>query len=415
MRQTPKSLNYSAGIQREIGWGTVLDVTYAGCQMRHGEMSTTSTSFPTARDSSTFTPRTGTRRIRARRSRTEFLRPYLGYQDITIRRTSATPTTTRCRCSSIAATSTACSSPSPTRWPRRSAWAERAIRRPTSRTGPGTAWNVAPDRVDAAAQPGRQLHLGRPERQPDVEQRVHPRRARRMADIRRHGVRQRRLGRRDARRRPTTSTSPAGTAGTRPRISGDVLCRGDNCDPTPGGTGSYFNLSAFSRLTGRGDYRQCAARASSGCRRSSTRTSPSSRTSRSAAASGSSSGGRCTTCSISVNWSGINTNAQFNPAGEQVNANFGKATSARDPRIMQGGDSVYFLKCRSMMTPRSARIGDGIGRVDRRLHRHYEGWRRWSTTGRGSESAANRADQVAARGARRARDSFVLRIVVSST
>ena len=27
-----------------------------------------------------------------------------------------------------------------------------------------------------------------------------------------------------------------------------------------------------------------------------------------------------------VNWSAINTNAQFNPAGEQVNANFGKAT-----------------------------------------------------------------------------------------
>ena len=36
-----------------------------------------------------------------------------------------------------------------------------------------------------------------------------------------------------------------------------------------------------------------------------------------------------------VNWSAINTTAQFNPAGEQVNANFGKATAARDPRIMQ--------------------------------------------------------------------------------
>jgi hypothetical protein len=29
-------------------------------------------------------------------------------------------------------------------------------------------------------------------------------------------------------------------------------------------------------------------------------------------------------------WSAINTNAQFNPAGEQVNANFGKATGARN-------------------------------------------------------------------------------------
>ena len=36
--KTPKSYNYSVGVQREIGWGTVIDVTYAGFQMRHGEM-----------------------------------------------------------------------------------------------------------------------------------------------------------------------------------------------------------------------------------------------------------------------------------------------------------------------------------------------------------------------------------------
>jgi hypothetical protein len=36
-----------------------------------------------------------------------------------------------------------------------------------------------------------------------------------------------------------------------------------------------------------------------------------------------------------VNWSGVDTSAQFNPAGEQVDTQFGKATSARDPRIMQ--------------------------------------------------------------------------------
>jgi hypothetical protein len=43
-----------------------------------------------------------------------------------------------------------------------------------------------------------------------------------------------------------------------------------------------------------------------------------------------------------VNWSSINTNAQFNPAGQQVNANFGKATQARDPRIMQGAIRFSF-------------------------------------------------------------------------
>ena len=31
---TPQSLNYSIGVQRELGWGTVLDVTYAGSKTR---------------------------------------------------------------------------------------------------------------------------------------------------------------------------------------------------------------------------------------------------------------------------------------------------------------------------------------------------------------------------------------------
>jgi hypothetical protein len=43
-----------------------------------------------------------------------------------------------------------------------------------------------------------------------------------------------------------------------------------------------------------------------------------------------------------VNWSAINTNAQFNPAGQQVNASFGQATSARDARIMQGAIRFTF-------------------------------------------------------------------------
>jgi hypothetical protein len=37
-----------------------------------------------------------------------------------------------------------------------------------------------------------------------------------------------------------------------------------------------------------------------------------------------------------VNWSSINTTAQFNPAGQMVNQSFGQATGARDARIMQG-------------------------------------------------------------------------------
>ncbi len=43
-----------------------------------------------------------------------------------------------------------------------------------------------------------------------------------------------------------------------------------------------------------------------------------------------------------VNWSNINTNAQFNAQGEMVNANFGQATAARDARIMQGAIRFSF-------------------------------------------------------------------------
>ena len=43
-----------------------------------------------------------------------------------------------------------------------------------------------------------------------------------------------------------------------------------------------------------------------------------------------------------VNWSTLNTTAQFNPAGEQVNANFGQATAARPARVMQGAIRFTF-------------------------------------------------------------------------
>ena len=43
-----------------------------------------------------------------------------------------------------------------------------------------------------------------------------------------------------------------------------------------------------------------------------------------------------------VNWSAINTNAQFNPAGQMVNASFGQATAARSARVMQGAIRFTF-------------------------------------------------------------------------
>jgi hypothetical protein len=41
-------------------------------------------------------------------------------------------------------------------------------------------------------------------------------------------------------------------------------------------------------------------------------------------------------------WMGVATNATFNPAGQQVNGQFGQVTSARDPRIMQIAIRVGF-------------------------------------------------------------------------
>ena len=132
-----------------------------------------------------------------------------------------------------------------------------------------------------------------------------------------------------------------GDGGTRPRISGDVVCHGDNCDPTPGAPGSYFNVAAFSRLTGRGDIGNAP--------RSFYRLPKIVNSNISAFKNFSMGGGRriqfrweMYNVFNQVNWSSLNTNAQFNPAGEQVNANFGKATGARDPRIMQGAIRFTF-------------------------------------------------------------------------
>jgi hypothetical protein len=132
-----------------------------------------------------------------------------------------------------------------------------------------------------------------------------------------------------------------GDGGTRPRITGDPLCSSGNCDVTPGAGGSYFNIDAFSRLTGRGDignapvtfYRLPKIVLSNmsifknfqlgGGRRIQIRW-------------------EAYNVFNQVNWSSLNTTAQFNPAGQQVNASFGQATGARDARVMQGAIRFSF-------------------------------------------------------------------------
>ncbi len=81
---TPQTLNYSVGIQREMGWGTVLDVTYAGSQTRRIEVTYAINDLPYGTNfidvhPENINPATGAVLP------ANFLRPYLGYGTIAIR------------------------------------------------------------------------------------------------------------------------------------------------------------------------------------------------------------------------------------------------------------------------------------------------------------------------------------------
>jgi hypothetical protein len=125
----------------------------------------------------------------------------------------------------------------------------------------------------------------------------------------------------------------------RPNIVGDLT--GGDRDPDPSGTGSWINWGAVARPDGRGDFGNAPRNAIQlprivnwnlsffkniplgGSRRLQFRW-------------------EMYNLLNHTQWSAINTNAQFNPAGEQVNQNFGKATGARSPRIMQGSIRFAF-------------------------------------------------------------------------
>jgi hypothetical protein len=331
--KTPESYNYSAGVQREVGWGTVLDVTYAGSQMRHGEMSTNINPVPDGARFVDVNPQNADPRNTATAKPNEFLRPYLGYQDITIRSHFGTSTYNSLQVQlnrryihglqfAVAYTLAKTISLGPNSDP------------PTyNPLRPGKAWNEAPYEST-------QLHNFIVNYTWDV-----PNGSRMW-----NGLITRALldgwqvsgdtavvsG--DWAGASTSTTDnvdfTGGDGGTRPRITGDPLCSGGNCDPTPGGGGSYFNIAAFSRLTGRGDIGN-AARAFYRL--------PKIVNSNISAFKNFKVGGKrlqfrweMYNVFNQVNWSALNTNAQFNPAGEMVNASFGQATAARSARIMQG-------------------------------------------------------------------------------
>jgi len=339
--KTPQSFNYSAGIQRELGWGTVLDVTYSGYQLKHAEMASSINVVPDEARFLDIHPENRNPQNPNSAKPNEFLRPYSGYQDITIRSHFGTAHYNALQVQlnrryihglqfAVAYTlgktiSLGSNADVPGYIPNR----------------PGDAWNVSPYEST-------QLHNLVVNYTWDVPN------GSKLWDnwITRGALDGWQMSGDTAVvsgdwSGASTSTTDnfdftGGDAGTRPRINGDVLCSGgDTCDPTPGNPGSYFNISAFSRLTGRGDYGNAP--------RSFYRL-PKIVNSNMSFFKNFAIGGakriqfRWEMYNVfnQVNWSAINTTATFNPAGEQVNASFGKATAARDPRIMQAAIRFTF-------------------------------------------------------------------------
>ena len=333
--RTPVSYNYSIGVQREIGWGTVLDVTYAGFQMRHAEMEGNINPVPDGARFLDLHPENANPQNPTSAKPSEFLRPYLGYQAITMREHFGRGYNNSLQVQlnrryirglqfalayTLAKTVTNGTTFNPLR--------------------PSTEWNEAPDEST-------QLHNLIINYTWDV-----PGGSRLWNNALTRGLLDGWQFSGDTAfvtgdwSGASTSTTDnfdftGGDGGTRPRISGEVLCTSGNCEPTPGGGGSYFNVEAFSRLTGRGDIGNAP--------RAFFRLPPIRNTNFSLFKNFRIGGTRrlqfrweMYNVFNQVNWLSINTNAQFNPAGQMVNASFGQATAARDARIMQGAIRFTF-------------------------------------------------------------------------
>ena len=333
---TPKSYNYSVGVQRELGWGTVVDVTYAGFQMRDAEMSSSINSVPDQARFLDINPQNANPQNPTTAKPNEFLRPYLGYQNITIREHFGTGSYNSLQLQlnrryirglqfGVAYTFGKTISDGTT---------FNTIR-------PGAAWNEGPTGST-------QLHTLVLNYTWDV-----PNGSGMWNNVLMRGL----LdgwqlsgdtgfisGDWTGAGTLTTTDNFDFTGGdvpARPNVNGDVICSSGNCDPTPGGTGSYFNVSAFSRPAGRGDignapvtfYRL-----------------PKFVVSNMSIFKNFQLGGgkriqfRWEAYNVfnQVNWSTLNTTTQWNTQGQQVNAAFGQATATRAPRIMQGAIRFSF-------------------------------------------------------------------------
>jgi hypothetical protein len=83
--KTPSSYQWSLGIQRDIGWGTVVDVTYVGWLARHMEQYTNINVVPDGAKFIDQNPQNANPQNPTTAKADDFLRPYLGYSDIIVR------------------------------------------------------------------------------------------------------------------------------------------------------------------------------------------------------------------------------------------------------------------------------------------------------------------------------------------
>ena len=332
--RTPVSYNYSVGVQRELGWGTVLDVTYAGFQMQHGEMEGNINPVPDAARFVDVNPQNADPRNPATAKPNEFLRPYLGYQNITVRNHFGTASYNSMQVQLNR---------------RYINGLQFAVAYTLGKTvGNGTTfnplrmgeeWNKAPE----GSTQYHNLVLNYTWDVPNGSALWNHVITRGLLDgWQLSGDTAFVSGDWSGASVSTTDNFDftGGDGGNRPRISGDVRCTSGNCDPTPGAGGSYLNIAAFTRPSGRGDIGNAP--------RTFFRLPPIVLSNMSVfknfRVGGRQLQFRWEAYNVfnQVNWSAINTTAQFNPAGQMVNANFGQATAARAARIMQGAIRFTF-------------------------------------------------------------------------
>jgi hypothetical protein len=337
---TPTSYNYSIGIQRELGWGTVLDVTYAGFQMRRAEIAKSINSVPDGARFVDQNPQNANPQNPTTAKPNEFLRPYLGYQNITVREHYGTGYNNSLQVQlnrryirglqfavayTLAKTITDGTAQGiPT---------QNSIRL-------GKAWNEGPASFT-------QLHNFVASYTWDI-----PGGSRLWNHWFSRGVLDGWQFSGDTAivsgdwmgLNTITTTDNADITGSdvaaRANFSGDALCTSGNCDATPGSGGSYLNIAAYSR----------PARGQPGdapvtfFRMPKIVLSNMSIFKNFELGAGKRIQFRWEAYNVfnQVNWSEINRTPQFNAAGEQVNANFGQATTARDARVMQGAIRFSF-------------------------------------------------------------------------